>query len=204
VNLKDGAKSYAVAEGVNAGVVFWMVPYRTMQCDKAIADLNRIEPELLYVHVKTGERTYEKPEELKKAERRAEQHAALNASAATASTPVKSQWREEIQWGSTHTAFWKCLPITVEIGFPDTIAHAETRNLADFWRARPKDSSERWALFSQLMGTQTILDWAMAYAATRDIPEGAAAPPELGLGTPPEDDPKGDNGSASDEATLTS
>lgn len=68
MNLKDFARPYTVPNGVLRGVVFWLLPYKTLQVQMSIEYLDAISPRARYENAKTGEQQPDKPAELIRAE----------------------------------------------------------------------------------------------------------------------------------------
>jgi hypothetical protein len=172
VNLKSFARSYEVPDGALKGVVFWLLPYKTLQVQMTIDYLDAIEPRAVYENSKTGERVSEKPKELIRREEKA----------AVLKTEVKSDWREVYLWNGSHEAFVLCEPVTVAIDFPDPMPSTEAALFQEYWLNRPTDFADHWATFKALIGMQTWIQWQVAENRTRDNP--AAASPEMGQAEP--------------------
>lgn len=170
MNLKQFARSYEWS-----GVTFWLIPYRRMETETAIAELNELEPQMVYINTKTKERVFEKPDDLKRAEDRA---AAMH-------TDVKSVWEARDLWRAIHRCFVICESATVAIDFPDSDVSAQVAALCTYWNERSPIVAERWQVFKALMSTDVCNAWWEAFYATRDNP--APAAPELGQAAPPTD-----------------
>lgn len=183
LDLKQYAKSYDWN-----GVIFYMMPYRLMETETAIAELSEAEPQTVYVNKKTNERVYDKPDALTRAEDKA---------AAMHMKEVKSDWETLDLWRAIHRCFVICESITVGIDFPSGEMSMEVIALRDYWQARSSNVIERWQVFKALMSTNICNVWWDAFAATRDNP--APGKTELGQAAPPTDPLEPDAGS---EATT--
>jgi hypothetical protein len=209
MDIKSLAKPYEWQ-----GATLWFMPYRTPHIDIAVRALNELEPEMVYVNTKTGERVTEEPDALTKAKakyaetrrRHMERWASLNQKpdeAMLAQVVVKSEWVEERNWTLIHDTFYLCMPSIVAIDFPDfdeNIA-TELRVFAAYWKDPGKTIADRWNCFKLIIGTATLTALWNGFAATRDNP--APAKPELGQVEPKNPLPES-NGSESEPSTTDS
>lgn len=217
MDVKAYARPYTVPDGALAGVTLWMLPYRTLAVERVIADLNAVEPEVVYVHA-DGRRVTAEPAEYKAERERVEKarRALLDKAAALKVEPnakklaalvVESDWTRVYQWGVEHQAFWCYEPLLVAVDFPDTGADpipAERRLFQQYVDTRPTNTAERWQVFRLVCGTETANALYFAYAATRDTVGQAA--PELGQDSASTDDadPKGERAGAPSTASSSS
>lgn len=161
MDLRSRCNTYKTTDGIYAGTVWFCMPYRTLPVDMRIADLNAIDPQILYIHKQTGERTVvEPPDHIKAVERAVKLKSGV----------INSQWREVNRWNTIHTLFWQVEPVTIAIEFPDFDEQtpAEVRAFAELWQNRPLDVEDYWQYFRAVIGTDTANAWSQAYVETRD------------------------------------
>lgn len=179
-SLKDYARAYTVDSGALKGVTLWMLGFRTVAVEQVITDLNRITPEVSYVH-KDGRRVDREPSDLKAERKRVEEARQVLLDRAEklktdpdpkklAALVVVSDWERVYNWNVQHQAFWCYEPLLVDVDFPemDDQTPAELGAFARYWRGRPDDTAARWAVFSRVLGTETANALYFAYQATRD------------------------------------
>jgi hypothetical protein len=179
-DLKAFARPFAVTEGALAGCVLHYLPYRTIQVERVIQELNALEPEVVYVHA-DGRRQNDEPPDLK-AEREKvekERQKLIDKAESLNTTPnadklaklvVKSDWQRVYNWSIEHQAFWKYEPLVVAVDFPDVddASPSELRYFKQYWDTRSPNTAERWQVFRAVLGTDTWNALYDGYEATRD------------------------------------
>lgn len=197
MDIKSYARPYTVEDGALRGTVLWMLPFRPAIADLETMELERADPQFVYVH-SDGRRQVDEPAELKTERERVEKarrqvldkaramKVAPNA-AKLAKLVVTSDWERVKAWGLMQDTFCIAFLLIVAIDFPDDdgAASAEQRIFADYWAHKPTKVLERWALFQQVAGVNVVNSLWDAYSATRD--DTASAAPELGQAEPPDD-----------------
>src|ERR1700690_970193 len=167
MNLREFSVAY---EGFGGAVTWYMLPFRNLQVDVILAGLQKIDPQLQYIHTQTGEHTFDEPEQLVKDRERAKKIGA----------PFASVWRAEWLWTGRHEAFWQYYGATTDIDFRDGAQTAQIRSLRFFWEHRSENILDCWQMFNQLVSVDVYEEWRKAYKATRDT----------SMDAPKSDDPK--------------
>lgn len=220
-SLKQYARCYEVPDGALKGIAFWLLPYKTLQVQMAIEYLDAIEPRATYRHEGLGLEQTDKPATLTAAEAdgakllataqqkiqvmklSGDRAAKLLAKAQEAADKLLKAcgWTEVYLWNQMHETFVLCLPVTVDIEFPDTAPSVEAAILKDWWANHPSDFAENWQVFKSVLGFSTFVTWHVARSMTQDTV--GAALPEMGEDEP-DDDFLDADGSASTRATTAS
>lgn len=201
---QDQYKLYTVPTGSLKGVKYTMLSFRPAIADLESMELERTEPQFLYVHP-DGRKQVQEPDDLKaerarvekQRERLYEQAAKLNREPnpdKLANLKAETQWERKRTWGLLHDTFFICLPVLIDVDASDVVSpSAELRAFLHIWQQNDAPLLERWRLFRQLLGVQVTNTLWDAYTATRDVD--GAAPPEQGQATPPENPLDGTDGS---------
>lgn len=217
MDLRKLALSYPAFDGA---VTFYLLPYRRLETEISISELNAMEPQLVYVHIKTGERRLKKPADLAELEAKAsaitdaaiakvQQLKLSDDKAEVVLNPAKAkadkllaqvEWETVNQWTVMHRTFIYCEGATVAIDFSDVLPQ-ELMAFREYWQTRDRVTADRWQTFQAVIGTSVVNAWWDAYSSTRDTV--GAAPKALS-----EDEPKDflpeDSGEPSTEPIPTS
>lgn len=178
LNLRTLANSCKAFDGQ---VVFWILPYVSMDQMTQQEALERVLPRIVYIHKQTGEETTREPKD----------HASAKKLALQMKVEVQSEWDETYQWTSTENVFVGVEPLTIDVEFHLTDdSPTYLRAFEMYWQNRNGSVADNYQLFKKLVGVSVANAWNKAYNETRET-RGLASP-EIQQGKPEgDDDPNG-------------